>query len=124
MIEQANNALKFLAWYTSSKQGKTALSVTADVRGPDGTLIVAGATATEVGGGLYSYTLASGSVAAEGEYTAIFKTTDSTVDYQHVPSLWVVGRAGIEHLDADVSASEPQVSLDAGTVDAATSPSV
>jgi hypothetical protein len=51
---------------------------------------------------LYSYTLTSNN-SAEGEYAAIFKTTDATVDAQHIPSLWVLGRAGVENLDATTS---------------------
>ena len=103
MIEQQGNALKFLAYFVASKQGKTGLTVTCDVRNPAGTLVQTGASATEIGGGLYSYTLSSGSVTSEGEFTAIFKTSDTTVDQQHLPSLWVVGKAGVENLDAAVS---------------------
>ena len=99
MIEQTNNALKFRAFYVASKVGKTGLTVTVDVYNPADTRIVTAAAATEIGGGLYGYSLASGSVTAEGEYIAIFKTADSTVDAQHMAAVWVVGRAGIELLD-------------------------
>jgi len=104
MLEQVGNSLKFLAFFTASKQGKTGLTVTVDVYNPAGTQIVTGAAAVAVGGGLYSYTLAQGSVTTEGEYLAIFKTTDATVDQQHIPAIWVVGRAGVENLDALISA--------------------
>lgn len=102
MIEQISNSVKFLAFFTSNKQGKTALTVTVDVYAPSGTQIVTDAAATAIGGGLYSYTLTSNN-STEGEYAAIFKTSDSTVDAQHIPSLWVLGRAGIENLDAATS---------------------
>jgi hypothetical protein len=102
MLEQVSNSVKFLAFYTASKQGKTGLTVTVDLYDPSGTQIVTGGSATAVGGGLYSYTLTSNN-SSEGEYTAIFKTTDSTVDAQHIPSLWVLGRAGVENLDAATS---------------------
>lgn len=102
MIEQVSNSVKFLAFFTASKQGKTGLTVTVDIYNPSGTQIVTGGSATAIGGGLYSYTLSS-SNSTEGEYAAIFKTTDSTVDAQHIPSLWVLGRAGVENLDAAVS---------------------
>jgi hypothetical protein len=102
MIEQVSNSVKFLAFYTASKQGKTGLTVTIDIYDPSGTQIVTGGSATALGGGLYAYTLSSNN-SSEGEYAAIFKTTDSTVDSQHIPSLWVLGRAGVENLDAATS---------------------
>jgi hypothetical protein len=40
---------------------------------------------------------------ARGEYVGIFKTADGTVDQQHLPSLWVIGRAGVQNLDAFLS---------------------
>jgi hypothetical protein len=102
MLEQVSTSVKFLAFYTASKQGKTGLTVTVDIYNPSGTQIVTAGSATALGGGLYSYTLSTNN-SAEGEYAAIFKTTDSTVDAQHIPSLWVLGRAGVENLDATTS---------------------
>jgi hypothetical protein len=103
MIEQLGNSLRFYAHFVASKVGKTGLTVTVDVY-ESGTAIVTGASATEVGtSGVYIYVLAGASVDLEGEYLAVFKTADATVDQQHVPSLWVVGRAGLEDLDAAIS---------------------
>ena len=102
MLEQVSTSVKFVAFYTASKQGKTGLTVTVDLYDPSGSQIVTGGSATAIGGGLYAYTLSTNN-SAEGEYAAIFKTTDSTVDSQHIPSLWVLGRAGVENLDAAVS---------------------
>jgi len=102
MLEQVSTSVKFVAFYTASKTGKTGLTVTIDIYDPSGTQIVTGGSATAIGGGLYSYVLSTNN-SAEGEYAAIFKTTDSTVDAQHIPSLWVLGRAGVENLDASVS---------------------
>jgi hypothetical protein len=70
---------------------------------------VTAGSATALGGGLYSYTLSTDN-SSEGEYAAIFKTTDSTVDSQHIPSLWVLGRAGVENLDAATSTRLPSSS--------------
>ena len=98
MLEQTGNALKFYAHFIESKVGKTGLTVTVDVY-RNSTEIVTAGSATEVGDGLYSYTLASGSNNAEGEYICIFKTATSTVDQQHIPALWVVNKAGVEYLD-------------------------
>ncbi len=103
MLEQLNNSVKFVAFFVASKVGKTLLTPTVDVYNPAGTKIVTDGTTTEIGGGLYSYTLASASVTTEGEYLAVFKTTDTTVEQQHLPALWIVGRAGIEDLDAAIS---------------------
>jgi hypothetical protein len=110
-MEQVGNAIRFYAFYVSSKLGKTGLTVTVDVYKND-VQIVTGSAVTEVGGGLYRYTLASVSVDAEGEYVAIFKTTDTTVDQRHIPALWVIARAGIENLDAALSSRASQASLD------------
>jgi hypothetical protein len=112
MLEQVSTSVKFLAFYTASKTGKTGLTVTVDVYDPSGSKIVDDQSATAIGGGLYAYTLSS-SNSSEGEYAAIFKTTDSTVDAQHIPSLWVLGRAGVENLDAATSSRLPSSSYDA-----------
>lgn len=101
-LEQISSALKFLAFYCAAGIGKTGLTVAVDVFKND-TLIVTAASATEIGDGLYRYTLASGSVDAEGEYIAVFKTADATVDGQHIVSSWTVQKAGVENLDATIS---------------------
>lgn len=73
-----------LGFFTASKTGKTGLTVTVDVRKvSDNTLVVNNASAAEHGGGLYKYTYTG----AEDDYTAVFKTTDITVDAQHVAAL-------------------------------------
>jgi hypothetical protein len=112
MLEQVSTSVKFLAFFTASKQGKTGLTVTVDIYNPSGTQIVTAGSATAVGGGLYAYTLTSNN-SSEGEYAAIFKTSDSTVDSQHIPSLWVLGRAGVENLDAATSSRLPSSSYTA-----------
>ena len=107
-MEQLSNAITFYVFYTANKVGKTGLTVTIDVwevtQAGTATEIVTGGSATQIGDGLYKYTLASGSVDSVGEYLAVFKTSDATVDQQDIPALWIVGRAGIENLDASISA--------------------
>jgi hypothetical protein len=115
MIEKTSTSVKFLAFYTASKQGSTGLTVTVDVYDPSGTKIVDAGSASELAGGLYAYTLSSSNSSA-GEYVAIFKTADATVDSQHVPSLWSLGRAGIENLDASVSSRSTLTSGDLPSV--------
>jgi len=103
MIEQLSNAIKFVAFFTEAKLGATGLTVTVDVYNAANTLIVTAAAATAIGGGLYNYTLAGASTGTEGLYLAIFKTANAAVDQQHIPSLWAIGVAGVERLDAAVS---------------------
>jgi hypothetical protein len=107
MIEQVGNAVDFYAFFVASKVGKTGLTdVTIDVYRA-GTLIVTAAATVEVGGGLYRYTLASGSTTVVGEYAGIFKTADATVDQQWIPTLWVIGRAGVEFLTDPMASVVP-----------------
>mgnify|MGYP001022552409 CR=1 FL=1 len=113
MIEQLNNSVKFMAFFTASKVGKTGITVTIDVFNPSGTKIITDGSCTELGDGIYTYTLASTNTTTEGEYIAVFKTTDSTVDMQNIPSLWVIGRAGVEHLDSNISDKATQTSVNA-----------
>ena len=105
MLEQQGNALTFLAFYTESKVAKTGLTVTADVWEGTSEIITAG-SAIEIGDGLYYYTLASGSVDANANYVAVFKTATSTVDQQHIPALWVVGRTWVNRVDEATSAAK------------------
>ena len=104
MIGQIGQAITFYAHYTEAKVGKTGLTVTVDVYDVDNTtkLVTAG-NATEVGAGLYYYTLSAESVDAAGNYTAVFKTATTTVDQRDIPALWVVGRTWVERLDAAVT---------------------
>jgi hypothetical protein len=103
MIEQLHNAIRFLAFFVAAKTGKAGLAVTVDVYDPTGTQIVSGAQAVEIGGGLYGFTLAPEAVSMRGEYLAIFRAEDDSVDQKHIPSAWTVGRSGVENLDAPVS---------------------
>ena len=106
-LEQVSNALNFYAFYVSSKQGVTGLTVTVDVykvdtSGTSSSIVTAG-SATAIGGGLYTYRLTSGNTSGEGEYIAIFKTASTSPDQQHIPAIWVVNKAGVEYLDAQVT---------------------
>ena len=103
MLTKQGVALTFYAFYVASKTGKTGLTVTIDVyETTSGTPIVSAGSATELGGGLYYYTLSSGSVDASGAYVAVFKTADTSVDQQHIPAIWVTDTE-LKNLDAAVS---------------------
>jgi hypothetical protein len=101
-MKRTSVAITFFAFFTASKTGKTGLTVTVDVyRKGSGTALVTAGSATALGGGLYYYDLASGSTGNADDYLAIFKTTDTTVDFQHVPSLQAnVGLSGTPLPDA------------------------
>lgn len=91
MIQQKAKALTFYGMFTELKVGKTGLTVTVDVyEGTTATPIVSGGNATELAGGLYYYTLSSGSNDANGMYIAVFKTATTTVDLRHVPAAYSI----------------------------------
>lgn len=117
MIEQVGVGVAFYAHFVASKTGKTGLTVTVDVwritEAGVATEVVSGGSATEIGDGLYRYGLSAVSVSDAGEYVAVFKTSDSTVDAQHIPAIWAVGRAGVENLDATISTRLPTASYTA-----------
>ena len=115
MLTKSGVALTFYAFFVASKAGKTGLTVTIDVyEKTTATPIVSAGSATELGGGLYYYTLASGSVDASGAYVAVFKTADSSVDQQWIPALWVTDTE-LKNLDAAVSTRLPTSSYTAPT---------
>lgn len=103
MLQQIGQALTFDVMYIESKVGKTLLTVTVDVY-RNGSLIVTGGAATEVGDGLYTYTLAAGSVTVAGHYRAVFKTATTTVDQRDIAALWIVGTTWVERVDGAISA--------------------
>ena len=111
-LEQVSNNITFYAFFTYAKQGVTGLTVTADVY-RNGVSILAAQACTAVGGGIYSYTLASANVNAEGEYICLFKTA-GTVDQQHIPAIWCIAKAGVEYLDAQVTSRMPTGNVTVG----------
>jgi len=98
MIEALNNTLLFRCHYIASKVGKTGLTVTVDVYGPADTLIVTSGSATEIGGGFYKYNLSASLVLTAGAYLAVFKTSDSTVDTQHLAVEMLAGATWVQQL--------------------------
>jgi hypothetical protein len=114
MLEQLGSSVIFYAFYTEGGAGDTGLTVTVDVwevtRAGTATEIVTGGSAVEIGDGVYRYLLAAGSVDAEAEYIAVFKTADTDTDQQHIPAMWVINRANVEDIDdilADTATTIP-----------------
>ena len=101
-IEQLGQNLSFYSFFVSDKVGKTGIVVSVDIY-RSGTKILSDQSTLECGGGLYKYVLSSTNVNIEGEYIAVFKSVDATVDIRHIPTIWAVNKAGIEYLDAAVS---------------------
>ena len=95
MLKQIGQPIEFVAFFTSNKVGKTGLLVTVDIYA-NNALLATSSEATERAGGLYSFVCNGGDITAAGNYIAIFKTTDTTVDVQHVPSFFDVGQGWVE----------------------------
>lgn len=110
MIEQSGNAITAYAFYVASKVGVSGLTVTCDVfkrTASATTRIVSAAAASELdatnAAGVYYYKAAANLIDAEAEYIYLFKTATTTVDQRHIPTVWVVGKAGVEDLDAAIT---------------------
>jgi hypothetical protein len=104
MLEQTGNNITFYAQFLVSGAAGTGLTVTCTVyKGSDGSTVVSAQAATEIGGGLYKYQLSSGSVPAEDDLVAVFNEAAATADQTDVPSMWSIGKAGLENLDAPIS---------------------
>lgn len=103
MIEQIGAALPYTAFYSTLGLGTTGLTVTVDVY-RNSTKVVAAGACTDEGDGYYTYTLDASFNTVEGVYKAVFKTATTTVDQQHLPAAWYVGKAGVENLDASILA--------------------
>ena len=107
MNEQLGASLICVAHFTKAKTGFVGLAVLVNVWriavGGALTQPVTNAAATEVAQGAYFYELAGASTAVEGMYLFVFSTTDLTADQREIVAGWSVGKAGVEHLDQDVS---------------------
>lgn len=112
-IEQAGVDVTVKAFFVESKVGKTGLTVTVDVYNPAGSKVVSDASATEVGGGLYTYTILGSSIpSTAGEWVAVFKTATTSVDVQHIPTIWVIGRVAEDVADVETKVDTAQADLD------------
>jgi hypothetical protein len=103
MLANQGDDLVFEAAFVESKIGKTGLTVVCSVYNPARTKVVDAQNATEVGGGLYTYTHSGANVASNGNWRAVFHTATTTVDSQDVFALIQVGRAGTPNLDAAIT---------------------
>lgn len=105
MLEQGSVALPCVVQFTASGTGATGLTVTCTVYkwgGSSWSSVVTSQSATDVGEGFYSYQLTSGNNTGEGLYLFVFSTA-GTADLKKVGAGWAVNKAGVEHLDADVT---------------------
>jgi len=101
MIEQTGVEIIWYAFFTEGGEGKTGLSPTITVyKDTSGTPEVDDQAMTELADGFYHY---AQTPATEGFRVAVAKTTDTGVDQKHVPAIMLIGKAGVERLDAAVS---------------------
>lgn len=114
MLTKSNVALSFYVHYTDADGvSVTGLTVTVDVY-EHTTEIITGASAVEIGDGLYYYTLAANSVDADAAYIAVFKTDSLYVVQRHLPALWQVGTTlkAVVSVTNDVGIDEAAISAD------------
>lgn len=79
-----NQEIRFDAFFTSNKIGKTGLTPVVYVWDPIGNMIVNEAATVEIGHGLYSYALSAFDTGTPGIYRAVFLTTNTTVDLREL----------------------------------------
>lgn len=87
MYVKQGAAIDFMAFFSSSRIGKPAITVTVDVyEWRSGAIVKARNSdpAVEIGGGLYGI---RHTMIADATAVAIFKTNDMTVDVQHIPAM-------------------------------------
>jgi hypothetical protein len=120
MIEQTGVEVIWYAHFVSSGVSRTGLSPTLTIYKNDvATPEVDAAAMTELADGFYYY---KQTPATEGFRVAVAKTTDVSVDQRHVPAILMIGKAGVEHLDANVSSRSSHDDPDPnGYLDAAVS---
>lgn len=118
MIQQIGQALIFDVMYIESKVGKTGLTVTVDIYRNNTEILSAQAT-TEVGDGVYTYTLAGASVTVAGRYRAVFKTATTTVDQRDIGTVYDVGSTWVERIDAATSSVVTAITAATATIVAA-----
>ena len=103
MLEQAGVQITWYAHYTAGGVGKAGLSPLPTItvyKDISGTPEVNAQNMSELADGFYYYRQTP---AAEGFRVAVAKTTDNTVDQKHIPAVMLIGKAGVENLDAAVS---------------------
>jgi len=111
MLEQANVTIIFYGFYTASGVGKTGLTPTFTLyKDKTAAPVVSAANATELAGGFYYYEYAG---TTEGFLVGKFITADATVDQKEIPAIMLIGKAGVENLDASISTRAAQDELDA-----------
>lgn len=122
MLRPLSVDLVFAAFFVESKVGKTGLMVTLDVHrvtASGSTEVVTGGSATEVGDGVYRYTLSSSSTGTEGLYVAVFKTSTTSVDQQHIAAAYYVtdllGNVNVTQISGDATAANNAESFFDGT---------
>lgn len=120
MLEQAGIEIIWYAHFTSAGTGKTGLAPSITIYKDDSdTPEVNLQVMDELADGFYYY---KQTPSGEGFRVAVAKTADTAVDQKHLPAVMLIGKAGIEHLDANVSSRSSHDDPDPnGYLDAAVS---
>jgi hypothetical protein len=104
MPSQTGTAITFSAAYLlATGAPATGLTVTVTIYRVGFGAVVTSQACTEVGSGLYSYTLSGGSTGTAGEYLAVFSTSSTSVIQQTLYASESVGQTWVQDLDATVS---------------------
>lgn len=103
---QTGQDIHLRAHYTSGGVSKADLGdgVLIYVRDTDGTLVKNGLICSHIGDGTYEFVYES---CPAGQFSAVFKTEDTTVDQQDMACAFNVGQGGVDYLDASVAANTP-----------------
>lgn len=99
MLSQTSQSITFHAFYTKSKVGaapSSAPTINIERKGSGSLVVTGGTTSAGLITGHFEYTLSSGSDSAADDYFAVFHTSDTSVDVQDLPGLWIVGNSFTE----------------------------
>lgn len=108
MLEQANVEIIWYAFFTEGGLGKTGLSPTITVAKNTGTVEVSDQAMSELALGFYCYPQTP---ADEGFRVAVCDANTDAVDQRHIPAIMLIGKAGVEHLDAAVGSRAAEATL-------------
>lgn len=115
MSLQSNETIIWYGFFRSDGVGVTGLTVLIDIwKDTNVTREVADNECTELGGGFYRFEQTSPTA---GFRVAKMKTEDTTVDSKEVGCIQLVGKGGIDYLDASVAGVEDKVDIVDSVVD-------
>lgn len=110
MLGKTGAEIIWYAHFTSDGEGEPGLSPTITVyKDDDATPEVDAAAMTELGDGLYYH---KQTPTDAGVRVAVAKTASTDVDQRHIPAVMLIGKAGVDHLDATISSRATTAELE------------